>query len=226
MAHMHKHRLLFSKTGRACYISHLDLMRTFPRAFLRAGLNAKQTEGFNQHTFVSIALPLSLGYASRCEILEFELLDDIPLTEVPAKLNAVLPEGLEVLSCYEAQIPVRQIAWVDWRCRIIFDGGVPPEAADAFRALYDVDSLVVKKPSKKAKKGYTEVDLIPMIHSLQLTQTEDTVLELQAVLSAQNPGLNPELVISTARANSPVFQPDFVEFERLDFLNDSFAVMH
>ena len=125
MAHMHKHRLLFSKTGRACYISHLDLMRTFPRAFLRAGLSAKQTEGFNQHTFVSIALPLSLGYASRCEILEFELLDDIPLTEVPAKLNAVLPEGLEVLSCYEAQIPVRQIAWVDWRCRIIFDGGVP-----------------------------------------------------------------------------------------------------
>ena len=38
MARMHKHRLLFSKTGRACYISHLDLMRTFPRAFLRAGL--------------------------------------------------------------------------------------------------------------------------------------------------------------------------------------------
>ena len=85
---------------------------------------------------------------------------------------------------------------------------------------------MVKKPSKKAKKGYTEVDLIPMIHSLQLTQTGETVLELRAVLSAQNPGLNPELVISTARANSPVFQPDFVEFERLDFLNDSFAVMH
>ena len=45
MARMHKHRLLFAKTGRAVYISHLDLMRTFPRAFLRAGLSAKQTEG-------------------------------------------------------------------------------------------------------------------------------------------------------------------------------------
>ena len=30
-------RLLFSKTGRAKYISHLDLMRTFQRAFARAG---------------------------------------------------------------------------------------------------------------------------------------------------------------------------------------------
>ena len=28
-------RLLFSKTGRAKYISHLDLMRTFQRAFKR-----------------------------------------------------------------------------------------------------------------------------------------------------------------------------------------------
>ena len=36
-------RLLFSKTGRAKYISHLDLMRTFQRAFLRAGIHIKHT---------------------------------------------------------------------------------------------------------------------------------------------------------------------------------------
>ena len=49
-------RLLFSKTGRAKYISHLDLMRTFQRAFARAGIQIKHTEGFNPHPFVSIAL--------------------------------------------------------------------------------------------------------------------------------------------------------------------------
>ncbi len=65
-------RLLFSKTGRAKYISHLDLMRTFQRAFARAGISIKHTEGFNPHPFVSIALPLSVGYSSQCEILEFE----------------------------------------------------------------------------------------------------------------------------------------------------------
>ena len=114
MAHMHKHRLLCAKTGRACYISHLDLMRTFPRAFLRAGLDVKQTEGFNQHSFVSIALPLSLGYESCCEILEFELLSPVPLDEVPGRMNAVLPEGIEVLKCYESEVPVKQIGWLDW----------------------------------------------------------------------------------------------------------------
>lgn len=224
MARMHKHRLLFAKTGRAVYISHLDLMRTFPRAFLRAGLSAKQTEGFNQHTFVSIALPLSLGFSSRCEILEFELLDDIPLTEVPARLNAVLPEGIESLACYEAQVPVKQIGWLDWKCTYTFDNGVPEGVREEFLRLYDTDSLVIQKPSKKSKKGYTELDLIPLIHSMELTREDEHTLVLHAVLAAQNPGLNPELLVATAKEYCPLFQPDFVECERSEVLNTNFEV--
>lgn len=223
MAHMHKHRLLFAKTGRACYISHLDLMRTFPRAFLRAGLHAKQTEGFNQHTFVSIALPLSLGYSSRCEILEFELLSDVPLSEVPARMNAVLPEGIEVLSCYESQVPLRNIGWLDWQCRMSFDNGIPEGAQEQFLKLFEADSLVIQKPSKKAKKGYVELDLIPLIHSLEI-EREGSDLVLHAVLAAQNPGLNPELLVSTVRERCEVFQPDFVEFQRVEVLDGNFEI--
>ncbi|MBR1781839.1 MAG: TIGR03936 family radical SAM-associated protein [Oscillospiraceae bacterium] len=220
---MHKHRLLFAKTGRACYISHLDLMRTFPRAFLRAGIDVKQTEGFNQHSFVSIALPLSLGYSSVCEILEFELVGDTPLCEVPARMNAVLPEGIRVLDCYEAQVPVKQIAALRWVCRAQFDGGVPAGAGEQFLALFDTDALVIQKPSKKAKKGFTELDLIPLIHSLSLEE-RGSALELTAVLAAQNPGLNPELLFSTARERCPLFRPDFVEFHREEVLNANFEV--
>ena len=54
-------RILFSKFGRARFISHLDLMRTIQRAFFRAGIQIKHTEGYNPHPFVSIALPLSVG---------------------------------------------------------------------------------------------------------------------------------------------------------------------
>ena len=223
MAHMHKHRLLFAKTGRACYISHLDLMRTFPRAFLRAGLDVKQTEGFNQHSFVSIALPLSLGYESCCEILEFELLSPVPLDEVPGRMNAVLPEGIEVLKCYESEVPVKQISWLDWACRLSFDSGVPEGAKEQFLALYQTDSLVIQKPSKKSKKGYTELDLIPLIHSMELTEWENGLM-LHAVLAAQNPGLNPDIVVSTAKERCPLFQPDFTEYRRCEVLNGNFEV--
>lgn len=223
MAHMHKHRLLFAKTGRACYISHLDLMRTFPRAFLRAGLDVKQTEGFNQHSFVSIALPLSLGYESCCEILEFELLSPVPLDEVPGRMNAVLPEGIEVLKCYESEVPVKQIGWLDWQCRLSFDSGVPEGAKEQFLALYQTDSLVIQKPSKKSKKGYTELDLVPLIHSMKLTEWEGGLM-LHAVLAAQNPGLNPDIVVSTAKERCPLFQPDFAEYRRCEVLNGNFEV--
>ena len=67
---MSEARIQFIKTDRARYISHLDLMRTFQRAFLRAGIPIKHTEGFNPHAFVSIPLPLSVGYSSACEVLE------------------------------------------------------------------------------------------------------------------------------------------------------------
>ena len=89
-------RLLFSKTGRAKYISHLDLMRTFQRAFARANIQIKHTEGFNPHPFVSIALPLSVGYSSQCEILEFGLMGDMPYDQVPERLTAAMPEGIVI----------------------------------------------------------------------------------------------------------------------------------
>ena len=44
-----KLRMRFSKTGRAIWLSHLDLMRTMQRAFLRAEYPLKYSEGFNPH---------------------------------------------------------------------------------------------------------------------------------------------------------------------------------
>ena len=68
-------RMLFEKTGDSVWISHLDLMRVFQRAFRRAGLLLKHSQGFTPRAIVSIALPLSVGMESQCELLDFELED-------------------------------------------------------------------------------------------------------------------------------------------------------
>ena len=60
-------RILFEKKGNAVWISHLDLMRLFQRAFKRAGLPLTHTQGFNPRPSVSIALPLSVGVESNCD---------------------------------------------------------------------------------------------------------------------------------------------------------------
>ena len=183
-------RLLFSKTGRAKYISHLDLMRTFQRAFARAGIPIKHTEGFHPHPFVSIALPLSVGYSSQCEILEFGLLEGTPYEAVPARLTAAMPEGIVIHQCYPAQM----------------------------QELLRRDSLVIQKKSNKSKKGYTEVDLIPLIRSFNLECQSDT-LTLDAVVQAQNPGLNPELIRAAFCQAYPDLAPDFVTFHRREVLD-------
>ena len=211
-------RLLFSKTGRAKYISHLDLMRTFQRAFARAKIQIKHTEGFNPHPFVSIALPLSVGYSSECEILEFGLMGDITAEEVPARLTAAMPEGIVIHQCYPAERKLKELASVNYIMNFEYPEGRPQECEDAIRELLGRESLVVKKKSNKSKKGFTEVDLIPLIRSWNLECQSDT-MTLDAVLSAQNPGLNPELIRAAFCNAYPDLAPDFVTFHRRDVLD-------
>ena len=82
-------RLLFEKKGRSVWISHLDLMRVFQRAFKRAGLPLTHTQGFNPRPSVSIALPLSVGIESECELLDFALdnADNISEQDIMGRLN-------------------------------------------------------------------------------------------------------------------------------------------
>lgn len=206
------HRLAFSKADTAKFISHLDLMRTFQRAFLRAGIHIKHTEGFNPHAFVSIPLPLSVGYSSGCEVLECQVLDT-PLEEVPRRMNAALPAGITVHRCYEGVRPVKELSYVNYIVTLEYEAGAPFGAESAIRSLLSRDSLVVEKRSKKAKTGKVEVDLIPLIARATVEERRDTIA-LDLILKAQNPGLNPELIMTAIRAHCPEVAPDYAVFHR------------
>ena len=220
---MPKHRLAFAKTGTAKYISHLDLMRTFQRAFLRADLPIKHTEGFNPHAFVSIPLPLSVGFSSACEVLECELLGDVDLEAVPGRMSAALPAGITVNRCYEALRPVKQLCYVNYIVTMEYQSGAPFGADTAIRDLLGRESLTVVKRSKKAKSGQVEVDLIPLIAKATVEERRDCII-LDLVLRAQNPGLNPELVVSAIRERCAQAAPDHVCFHRRAVLDGEFGV--
>ena len=92
-------RILFEKKGSAIWISHLDLMRLFQRACKRAGLSLKHTQGFNPRPSVSIALPLSVGVESVCELLDFELDGaEFSCDEICSRLNKTLVSGIKFLA--------------------------------------------------------------------------------------------------------------------------------
>lgn len=211
-------RLLFSKTGRAKYISHLDLMRTFQRAFQRADLTIKHTEGFNPHPFISILLPLSTGYSSQCEILEFRLLDDAAPETVPERLNRVLPEGIHVEKCYEEGRKAKELVYVDYRLTMEYENGIPDGAAAAWNELLGRDSLEVVKKSKKAKSGETIVDIAKLVKSFYVT-VENGALVLNARISAQNPGLKPQLLLAAFQRDHAAMEPEYVQYHRVAVLD-------
>ena len=82
---------------------------------------------------------------------------------------------------------------------------------------------VVRKRSKKAKSGFTEVDLIPLIQKATVEERRDTVT-LDLILRAQNPGLNPELIVSAIRGECPQAAPDFALFHRRVVLDEAMQV--
>ena len=216
-------RLLFAKTGRARYISHLDLMGTFQRAFFRAGIEIKHTEGYNRHPFVSIALPLSVGFSSECEILEFGLMGDIPHEEVPQRLTDVMPEGIIIQKCYPVERKLKELSHLNYIINMEYAEGRPTEVEVALREFLTRESHVMRKKSKKAKCGYTEFDLIPLVHSFGLECHRDSIT-LDAILAAQNPGLNPEFIRLAFCEAYPEYTPDFVSFHRREVLDGTMSV--
>ena len=209
---MDKLRLRFEKTGRAVYISHLDLMHTMQRAFSRAGYELKYSEGFNPHPQISIALPLSVGVASRCEIMDFRLVGDAVLSELPEKLSAVLPEGIRVTDCYEQESKVALLKYLRIEGSFEYDDRENSAMAEALNEFYSADSIVI---TKKTKRGTGESDIRPAIREIRFAPGEDAV-NMEAVISAQEPTLNPALLADALRQLRPGLAPDFAKFTRIE----------
>lgn len=93
---MYRIDYVFSKKGPMKYISHLDLMRLFQRAFRRAGLPLKMTEGFNPHPKFSIKRALKLGLESEHEEATVTLRESMNVGNFKEKLEKQLPEGIEI----------------------------------------------------------------------------------------------------------------------------------
>jgi hypothetical protein len=95
----------FTKAGRAAWISHLDLMVVFERAFARAGLAVRFTEGFNPKPRLEFASPLGVGLESEEEIAAIDLQACPGLAEFRDRLNSALPEGISVTAAGKIRGP-------------------------------------------------------------------------------------------------------------------------
>ncbi len=192
-------RATFEKCGRAKYISHLDLNRCMLRTFRRSRLPIWYTEGFNPHPYYSFALALSLGFESSCEILDFNLNEDIPFDEIKDKLNSVMPEGMRIIKVAEQKQKITAIAKAEYSFSLV---------SDAVDSLYaDVNKLIASPEiliEKKTKKGIKTVDIKPDMEILTCNKTERSVDISMYLPAGTQTNYNPTLFIEALKKTTDI----------------------
>lgn len=210
-------RLMFSKTSNAVWISHLDTMRLFQRAFKRSGFHLKHTQGFNPRPSVSIALPLSVGVESNCEILDFELEDEnIDCLEVLDKLNTNLIDGVRVLSVYENGANIKNLKFLQCEIDLHYNSNIANDTVSAISALFDRSELWM---DKKSKNGIISQNIIPMIHGLCINLVNERILRMTAVIACREPSLNPSQLSAAVEKYAPELAPSFVRCRRCELFD-------
>ncbi len=212
-------RACFAKTGNAIWISHLDLMRVLQRSFRRAGLLLKHSQGFTPHPALSLALPLPVGVASECEIMDFELAEgqDIALPTLAARLNAVLPEGIHIYHIYEGGAKVGTLTHLRIAITMEYDRGIPEGCEEAMRILFQQDALMMEKKTKSG--AIVMQNILEMMQDVSFSRRNENVMIMNCLICAQNPSLNPAMIIAAIRQALPALAPDFSKVCRLSVHN-------
>ena len=215
-------RLLFEKKGRSVWISHLDLMRLFQRAFKRAGLPLTHTQGFNPRPSVSIALPLSVGVESQCELLDFELETcDMSTSEIRDKLNEGLVAGVRVLDVYKDGGKIRDLCYLQCKLVLEYDKGVSDGCVDALRTLFASESIIVPK---KTKNGIQDQNITSMIKEISFVKDNDREVVCHCTICCQNPTLNPAQIPLAIEKYCPEWKADFCRIIRLEIFDQNLEV--
>ena len=97
---MYRLRLRFKRRPEIRFISHLDIVRLWQRAFRRAGIPLAYSEGFTPHPRISLAAPLALGVTSEAELMDIFVAKQVSPHNLEAAVSRQLPPGMEILQVY------------------------------------------------------------------------------------------------------------------------------
>ena len=148
----------------AKYISHLDLLRCFTRAIMRAELPVVYSQGFNPHQKMTFSLPLSVGVTSSREFADIEFEDGISDSDIMKRLNLTLPPDIRILSVGAPEISANDIFAAEYEVTILSDSHCA-ELPDACKKFFAQPEVAIIKRTKK--KGEQELNLMDFVESAE-----------------------------------------------------------
>jgi radical SAM-linked protein len=134
----------FSVEGDARFLSHHDSLRMFQRAFARAGLPVRFSEGFNPHPRLSLPLPRPVGVASQAERLVAEFERPVEGSELVRGLRTQLPGGFTLHGAHRltgTRSPQPDVV----RYRVEVESMATEELARRALSLLEADKLMITR---------------------------------------------------------------------------------
>ena len=208
---MNDYFLIYKRTEEIKYVSHLDFVRVFGRAFRRAELPIAYSEGFNPHPLLTFALPLSVGYTSECEILEFTFSQKEDTQYIKERLSAVLPVGIEIVSVYDGKTRMKALD-------IALYNVTPENMAESVDDFLKLKSILIEK---KTKSGIKETDIRADIKDIKLCGNY-----MEMILSAgSRKNLKPEVVINAMNKYIERYNSGDCEYHRVEIYDKEMKII-
>jgi radical SAM-linked protein len=214
----------YAKRGKMRFASHRDVARVFERGVRRAGLPIAYSAGFTPHPKISYAGGAPTGVASEAEYLSLALTSRQAATQVGQRLNAALPDGIDVIDVMEdartgdstAFGPLEASQW-----RVVFPG-VSPAAAQ--RAVAGFLALGEAPVERLTDKGVRFLDARPAVVEMDVLEPDPTAADpddsqravvtgledcaiLRMVVLHMVPAVRPEDVLTALRQRHGLVPP-------------------
>ena len=188
-------RIRYAKRGRLRFTSHRDFSRAFERALVRARVPMAYSSGFNPHPRISYAGAAPTGSASEAEYLEIGLATRLDPDELGREIDAVLPDGLDVVAVAESPGGALADLLTASRWRIATDA-TADELAAAVAAFLAAEEVTVERMTKKGMRAF---DARAAVVSLAADGSGLDLLLRHAV-----PAVRPDDVLSALRSVHPL----------------------
>ena len=161
-------RVRFGRGPEVKFISHLDVMRFWERAFRRAQVPLAYSEGFSPHPRVSLAAPLPVGVTSEAELMDVMFSRWISPQWFTDAVNQQLTPGFDILGVFPISPTVSslqsRLRYAEYRVEVAADKETP----DVESAISRLLSLATLPWQHKRDTGQRNYDLRPLIDDLWL----------------------------------------------------------
>jgi len=155
----------YAKRGKMRFASHLDVARAFERGVRRAGLPVAYSAGFTPHPKISYAGGAPTGVASEAEYLSLALTSRNEAGVVRERLNAALPDGIDVIAVTEdaGGLPASRLTASEWQVAL---PGLRPD--DVVPVVQKFLALTEAPVERLTSKGMRRMDARAAVVSLDV----------------------------------------------------------